>query len=246
MLVHAVVIMCNHHHIQLTDPNGKLPDFLRDFHRSVAKAINAAQGQWENLWSAEHASAVLLPTVEDLIDSVAYSVANPVAAGLVQDPEQWPGVLLWKPGTVVASRPSVYFHPRGSAPESVELQIVPSPGVDADAWTERVRQAVSDEVAKAKEHVCRQGRAFMGAAAVMAKSFLERAKSYEVKRAINPILAARDVRVREVFQRVLRGFQRAYAAALAAWKAGDRFAAFPFGTWWMRVHHGALVVPHSG
>jgi hypothetical protein len=38
---------------------------------------------------------VRLVTDQDVEDKIAYVVANPVAAGLVEHPEQWPGVLLW-------------------------------------------------------------------------------------------------------------------------------------------------------
>ncbi len=58
VLLHAVCVMSNHHHLVLTDPKGLLPDFLRELHRLTAKAINASQGQWENLWAAEHCNVV--------------------------------------------------------------------------------------------------------------------------------------------------------------------------------------------
>jgi hypothetical protein len=207
----------------------------------MAKALNASQGQWENLWSAEHPSQVLLPTLADVVAKVAYTVANPVAAGLVENPSQWPGVLLWQPGTVVACRPNVYFDPNGSAPDSVELTIGGAPGVDVQDWIRQVTRAVAQQVERARQEVRKQGMTFLGAAAVKAKSFLHRAKSYEVKRNINPVLAARDVSVRKTIRRILREFQRSYAQALAAWRSGNRAVVFPFGTWWMRVHHNAGV-----
>jgi hypothetical protein len=243
MLIHAIVLMSNHLHLVATDPNGWLPDFLRDFHRSMAKALNASQGEWENLWSAEHPSQVLLPTLDDVVAKVAYAVANPVAAGLVENPSEWPGVLLWKPGTLVVSRPDVYFDPKGSAPESVALNICPAPGIDIEAWIRRVTDAVQDRVDRVRKEVREQGLRFLGAAAVTAKSFLHKAKSYEAKRDINPVLAARDVSVRKAFKSILREFQRSYAQALAQWRAGNRSVLFPFGTWWMRVHHAAGVAP---
>jgi hypothetical protein len=246
MLIHAFVLMSNHLHLVATDPNGVLPDFLRDFRRSMAKALNASQGQWENLWSAEHASQVLLPTLDDVVAKVAYTVANPVAAGLVDNPSQWPGALLWQPGTVVAHRPNVYFDPNGSAPDFVELTISEAPGVHVDDWIRQVTRAVAEQVERARQAVRKQGLAFLGAAAVKAKSFLQRAKSYEVKRNINPVLGAQDVSVRKSFQRILKDFQRSYAEALAAWRSGNRAAVFPFGTWWMRVHHDARVAPAFG
>ena len=243
MLIHAIVLMSNHLHLVATDPTGRLPDFLRDFHRSFAKALNASQGQWENLWSAEHPSEVLLPTLDDVVAKVAYTVANPVAAGLVEDPSQWPGVLLWKPGSMVVRRPDVYFDPKGASPDTATLNICPAPGVDVEAWIRQVTWAVHHEVHHAREQIREQGLRFLGAAAVMAKSFLQKAKSYEAKRGINPVLAARDVSVRKAMKRVLCEFRRCYAQALALWRAGDRCVVFPPGTWWMRVHHAARVAP---
>jgi hypothetical protein len=58
--------MSNHHHLVVTDPRGVLPEFLRELHRLTAKAINASQGQWENLWAAEPCNAVRLVTDHDV------------------------------------------------------------------------------------------------------------------------------------------------------------------------------------
>lgn len=249
LLVHVVILMSNHQHLVVTDLHGRLPDFLRELHRSMAKALNASQGQWENLWSAERASAVLLPTAADVLAKIGYSAANPVAAALVEKPELWPGVAHWQPGTsIVVQRPEVYFDPLGDAPKTVELRIVPLPGQSGDDahWASRVGEAVAKAAAEARAEVRKQGLDFLGATKVMARSFLARAMRYEQKRRINPILAAKDAVVRKACLRMDRGFQRAYRAALTAWKDGDRSVAFPFGTWWMRVHHDAEVLPAPG
>jgi REP element-mobilizing transposase RayT len=113
--VHAVCVMSNHHHLVVTDTRGVLPDFLRELHRLTAKAINASQGQWENLWAAEPCNVVRLVTDEDVESKIAYVVANPVAAGLVRQPDEWPGVLLWGERVVTVRRPDVYFAPEGKA-----------------------------------------------------------------------------------------------------------------------------------
>ena len=75
---------------------------------------------------------------------------------------------------------------------------------------------VEEKVERARREVRAQGLRFLGAAAVMAKSFMHKARSYEAKRKINPVLAARDVSVREAIRGILRAFQRSYAEALAA------------------------------
>lgn len=246
VVIHAFVILSNHHHLVVYDPFCHLPDFLRELHRLMAKALNASQGQWENLWSAEKANAVRLPTLGDVLDKIAYCAANPVAAALVDAPDKWPGVNIWLPGTTRRiARPSRYFDPKGTMPEAVELRCESPREMNGSTseWCARVREAVSASVTKARQSVAAQGLSFLGAAAVMKKSFLQRARTYEKKRLLNPVLAARDVAVRRSFLRIEKAFRRAYRLALGCWRAGNRTLAFPFGTWWMAVHHHAEVHP---
>jgi REP element-mobilizing transposase RayT len=103
--LHAACVMSNHHHLVVTDTRGVLPDFLRELHRLTAKAMNASQGQWENLWAADPCNVVRLVTDEDVEDKIAYVVANPVTAGLVKQPEQWPGVVIWGTRSQRVARP---------------------------------------------------------------------------------------------------------------------------------------------
>jgi len=42
------------------------------------------------------------------------------------------------------------------------------------------------------------------------------------------------------------GFRASYRDALAAWRGGDRSVVFSFGTWAIRLMHGAVVAAGSG
>jgi len=106
-----------------------------------------------------------------------------------------------------------------------------------------VRQAVTEAVTKARQSAAAQGLVFLGAAAVMKRSFLQRAKTFEQKRTINPVLAARDVVVRRSFIRIEKAFRDAYRHALDCWCEGERKVTFPFGNWWMAIHRRAEVQP---
>ncbi len=75
--VHAICVMSNHVHLIVTDVEGRLPEFMRELNRPAAKALNASQGPWENLWAAEPYNQVALPTEAELLDKVAYVAANP-------------------------------------------------------------------------------------------------------------------------------------------------------------------------
>jgi REP element-mobilizing transposase RayT len=45
VLIHALCVMSNHIHIVLTDVLGLLPNFARELHRTVAKAVKVFTGQ---------------------------------------------------------------------------------------------------------------------------------------------------------------------------------------------------------
>ena len=242
VVVHAVCVMSNHHHMVVTDVDGVLPDFLRELHRTVAKALNAAQRQWENLWNVGPTSVVLLPTLDDVLRKIGYVVANPVESGLVEQPAQWPGVLLWGEHRRMLRRPERYFHPDGASPEAIELVITaPTESLALPDWAARVAGEIASQVSDAHRSMSVRGLRFLGRAAVLAVSFVARAKSYEVKRRLAPTVAAacRDVRIRVLKE--WRWFQGEYGKALAAWRGGERVVVFPNGTWWMRVHHAAQV-----
>ncbi len=244
VILHAACFMSNHHHLVVTDPRGELPNFLRELHRFAAKALNAIQGQRENLWSAEPCSAVRLADDFDVVDKIAYVAANPVAAGLVAQPEEWPGLSIWRPGSVRVARPRGYFL-HSNCPNVVTLRVdAPAPdgtlGVEAPPrsdWRKRIREAIASKVASAHRNTRAAGRHFFGRAGVLTRSFVQRARSFEPQRMIAPTVAAKDHNARRALLGLHKAFRIAYRHALDAWTAGDRSAVFPAGTWWMRVHH---------
>jgi REP element-mobilizing transposase RayT len=246
VVLHAACVLSNHHHLVVTDPRGVLPDFLRELHRLTAKAINALQGQWENLWAAEPCNAVRLVTDEDVIDKIAYVAANPVAAGLVARPEDWPGFIVWGKRRAVVERPKTYFRDDGDCPEALVLCVTePEPRDRLEGWsrgwTARVSRAIEEKVAEARATLRAEGRIVLGRAAVMAASFIQRARSYEEKRGVTPTLASRVTAVRRQLKRLERSFRARYRAAFERWRRGVRDVVFPDGTWGMRVLHGANV-----
>ena len=246
VLIHAVCVMSNHHHIVLTDVRGMLPDFLRELHRTVAKALNAAQGEWENLWSAESYHSLELGADEDVIDKIAYVAANPTEAGLVESPEEWPGVMLL-PGAEVRSveikRPATYFTNSRVFPETVTLRVSPvAARVQTGAEVfQRVTGAVQQAVARARNAILAGGRRFLGRAGVLSYSFRKRAESFEPRRGPIPKVRARNRSLLRAMLARYSVFWVEYRGALMAWRGGDRGVVFPYGTWGMRLYHGACV-----
>jgi hypothetical protein len=238
--------MSNHHHLVVTDPRGVLPDFLRELHRLTAKAANALQGQWENLWAAEPCNVVRLVTDEDVEDKIAYVVANPVAAGLVKQPEEWPGVLAWGQKRQRVTRPGSYFKEDGTCPEALTLsferprQLGGLP-LAMREWRERLGRRIAQKVAEAHQKVFAAGRKFLGRPAVLAVSFVQKAQSYETRFGVIPTFAAKAWSVRVELARIERAFRKRYREALQLWREGLRQTIFPSGTWWMVVVHRSVV-----
>jgi putative transposase len=246
VLLHAACVLSDHHHLVVTDPRGRLPDFLRELHRLTAKAMNALHGKWENLWSAEPCNVVRLVTDEDVDDKIAYVVANPVAAGLVKRPEAWPGFLAWGERSFSVKRPTAYFSEDGSCPEQMALVLTKPPMRTrepdlAPGWLERVTGAITANVAVAHRALEAAGRAFLGPQAVSTASLDQRATSYEKTRGRIPTFAASASSVRDELRHLESSFRQRYRGALEQWRAGVRNVLFPFGTWGMVVFHAAIV-----
>ena len=245
--VHCAVAMSNHWHGVVTDPHARLPEFLQIMHRLVAVTMNAALGRAENFWAADAPSVVALEHPDDVLDKLAYVIANPVAAGLVKDPSQWPGLITTRLGeTVVADRPERFFREDGGMPEHVKLVCTVPPSLrhlGLDAAARRLRALVQASVRHARNAVRAQGRSFLGADGVRTTPIFRRATTHEAMRQRTPSFASRDPARRDAALERLRVFRGAYHVALDRWRAGQRAVRFPEGTYQMRVLHAARCGP---
>ncbi|MBK9517634.1 MAG: hypothetical protein IPO09_09830 [Anaeromyxobacter sp.] len=239
ILLHAYVVLSNHWHCVLTDPRGLLPEFQRDLGSTVARALNAALGRWESFWAPGSYSAVALQSAEDVLDKMAYVLANPVAAGLVRRGAEWPG--LWSaPSTVGAGtrevrRPDHYFRKEGPAPRTAPLKLVCPKGLGSvEALRRRLADALTEREDRAARELAEAGRSFMGARKVLAQSPFARPAPGEPRRGLKPRVASRDKWKRLEAIGRLKAFLAEYREAWRAFKAGAREVVFPDGTYGMR------------
>jgi hypothetical protein len=115
----------------VTDIRGVLPDFMMSLNRSLAMSIKQLRDWDEVVWEPNVPySAVEFGGPSEILDKVAYTVLNPVSAGLVRRPERWPGVLSTleklQQGALTAERPRVWF--KDKAPKKRPARI-PAPYV---------------------------------------------------------------------------------------------------------------------
>lgn len=238
--VHAFCVLSNHYHLVVTDPGARLPAFGQYLDSLVARATNASLGRWESFWAPSSYSAVSLASPADVLDKAAYTLANPVAAGLVRRGRDWPG--LWSApeligaAPIVADRPATFFRPNGYLPDQVELELTVPPGFDSpEAFRAQLAEALEWLEDRTRKD---RGVAFLGRVKVLAQRPTARATSGEARRKLNPRVAARDKWKRiEVLTR-LADFIDRYRMAWFARRSGRTDAIFPAGTYLLRIAHG--------
>ena len=236
--VHAFCVMSNHYHLVVTDPHARLPRFTQYLDAFVARATNALLGRWEQFWGGHSYSAVALGSPADIVSKVAYTLANPVAAGLVREGHLWPG--LWsRPSDFGATsrvrRPDHFFDKKGKQPACEELELLVPEGFSSAA---DFRAQVETELSRQEQAAQEEKQAYLGVARVLGQSPFKRPRTGEPHRGLSPRVAARDRwRRMELLQR-LKSFTADYAEALRIWREGLKEAVFPAGTYLMRVAHG--------
>jgi REP element-mobilizing transposase RayT len=245
IVLHAYCVLSNHWHCVLTDPLGRLPEFQRDLGSTVARALNAAHGRWESFWAPGSYSAVALQSPADVLDKMAYVLANPVAAGLVRHGAEWPG--LWTaPSRIGAGprevrRPDHYFRKEGPTPQTASMELVCPEAFDSvEELRQRLAEALTEQERRVGRELAEAGRSAVGVRKVLAQSPYARPAPGEPRRGLRPRVASRDKWKRLEAIGRLKAFLVGYRAAWRAFKAGARETLFPEGTYWLRVHCGAV------
>ena len=247
MRVLAFLAHSNHHHTIVADPRGRMPEFLENFHKLVAKHQNALRGRWENFWASEATSIVELLGAEDIIAKMTYALTNPVKDGLIERADQWPGATSvlanLNDRTISARRPSRFFRKDGDLPESVTLELERPPGFGHLApaeWRAMLADRICSAEMAARQERHADGRRILGRAAVLKQRPTDRPQSGEARRRLSPQVASLNKWARiEAIQRS-KTFLAAYRAARDRWKAGVA-ALFPTGTYWLQRFAGVLV-----
>jgi REP element-mobilizing transposase RayT len=272
--IFSLVFLSNHFHLGCVDPGGHLPKFMSHFASLAARALNVHHKRGENLWAPGSYSAVTLANREAVLDKIAYMIANPIAAGLVEAPEAWPG-LISTPADLcrrelVARRPTFFFrqdkddeeedetassrarrrYPASQLqPQEVRLKLSRPPGLE-DLDDDGVRALVAERVATrvAEIHSTRldQGRVcYLGADAVRLQRPTDTPGSSMPSFDLNPRLACRDRWRRVQLLQDLVEFWAAHREASARFRAGERDVHFPPGTYGYVVNFGARCRPTS-
>lgn len=245
ILVHAIIVMGNHWHVCLSDPDGNVVEFQRDCHHFIARGVNDYHGESENLWSTAQTSRVECEEPDDLIAKIAYTMANPVEAGLVRFGKSWPGVRhAWPRKPIVVKRPKCFFRGPdrgGDWPDEAVLEFTRPPGYDElsdDELAAVIRSAIEAREERSRRERDAAGLGFLGRRNVLRQPRHQTPRSRESRSTISPKVACRDKWRRIERLKANACWLHGYNEAFARWRAGERNVVFPAGTYKMRILHG--------
>ena len=242
--LHAWCFLSNHYHLVASDPNGRIPDFMRDFHSLVARALNAYTGRWENFWASGEPSLVRLLEEADVLDKVLYTLCNPVSSWLVPESRHWPGLQSHPENMaqrVTVERPEKFFGGPEEGEEPLELFVTPPEGWSLETFQSHSREAVQQREAELQAERRTSGRGFLGLAAIRKQRREDRPRSPAPRRDLSPRIACKDEVKREAALEELDSYVDEYRAALIEFARGVRDVLFPLGTFLMRARYQVRV-----
>jgi len=255
--LHAFVFMSNHVHLIVTDMRGNLPEFTRDFYSSVARVMNKKMGRRENFWACGAGGVTALIGEHTIIEKIAYSITNPVAAGIVPSHTRWKlnqtnsnNPLL----STVASikrhtrkrfiRPKNYFKALGSAVADYGiLTLEPPPSTDEAQFHQQLENCVKLRENALQEERKQIKRPFLGMKNAIKVDSQYIPEKKDKKSQINPLLACSEHDRLIAEKIILKHFRIAHRECRFEVLAGKGIVIFPEGTYAMLRLYSVKTAP---
>jgi len=238
-------------HVEPLPPGGEghprrtaelLPGLQPDRRRTVAQFVKAKYG-WSGAVFKKMSPPVVLHSAFAVADKIGYTLANPVAAGAVRFPREWPGLIsrLKDMGKKVhqGNRPTHFFGKQKTLPDDSSFPLAMCSWMVEHYGSEKAARVVLEErlahhVDKARAAVKSAGWKYLGADRVMKLSPFKRAKSYEVFDKLTPHFATIGLTEEEAIQvkREFIAWQVRYEDCRERFLRGEAVL-WPAGTWAM-------------
>lgn len=234
----VLVIMGNHIHWDLDDPDGKYPDFLRDIHSKITEVLNDYYGRTGPMWANCKPQRTRIVDDAKIEEKLLYAATNPTWHGIEFRSRLWPGFVFSPEDigkTIIAACPSYLADNYRSFPAEVSYT-VPKPS----CYRHMTNSAARNHFAKLRNarelrlRVERRGAPFLGS---------EKALAVDPESAIddpdgggNKLVDGCPESVEDALAE-LSQFRTRYRTVRGAFLRGDRNAEWPRGTYAMRAWH---------
>ena len=236
ILIHSACFMGNHYHLDVTDTRGQFPAFKNKFNSMLAKALNARRGRFDTFWSGGSSCDVELVSGEDVVDRMAYTLANPVSAGLVRRSTRWPGLTTAGVAfgtTLTFERPDQFFdHKNPANPDTASFTVVrPAvlPELSDEEFQAELEHRVAERERDAADKLRAEHRRFLGESRLSRQRWNEAPRNREERFGIRPTVAGTKWGRIAALQRN-KEWDAAYAEAYDARLRGEDYV-FPYGTY---------------
>ncbi|MBT9560481.1 MAG: hypothetical protein IV100_30935 [Myxococcales bacterium] len=251
----GVDVQSNHAHLVLVDHEGLLPDMLQEMNMLLARGLNHVRGESGTFFDRNNVDVKKLKDDGAIFTALAYTAANPVAAGCVERGADWPGIRsvpkdMGRPGREVR-RPEWLFLNRfgayvGELPETATLTYELPPGFLPEdrghvVYVAEMGVHLAEEHARRKN--ARKGIEYLGRARCWNADTNLRGTQQEPHgrgSRPDPVMAS-DPETKYLAELEHEAYLDTYREALGAWKQGDHAVIFPFGTWKVVRHHAAVL-----
>ena len=158
--IHAYVLMGNHMHLLLTPRRDRAMSLMMQaVGRSYVRTYNQAHGRTGTLWEGRYRSS-LIQTERYLLTCMAYIDLNPVRAGMVEAPQDYP----WSSHAHYTGRQ----HQRLLTPPALYWELGNTPFAREAAYGEMVRAGIAEPQQRAMTAAALSGWA-LGDASFLAK-----------------------------------------------------------------------------
>lgn len=89
--IFAYVFLSNHKHLLVRAPYRNLDEFEENVNREIARRINKLNGRQGRFWAKRYSDQECVRD-DGVLEALTYVASNPVRHGLVEDPDEWPGL----------------------------------------------------------------------------------------------------------------------------------------------------------
>jgi len=236
-----------------SDRLGQRVDFAKEAHELIAGCIKKLRGHegkpmdgtvWE---PSEQTGRVMLVSEEAFIDACAYSIANPVAAGLVHHTSEWPSFVSG-PMDMTGNRAVTVKRPAclsDAYPETATLRFCLPPALAARGreLVDAIEERAAEKQRAARTKVVERGGRFKTRTELLAVDPFDAPKTRKRRNVIVPVLRAARAAVLRIAKKQLVAWRNAYRTAFERFRRGDRETEWPAGTWFYARYAGVRVAP---